>query len=62
MSPVSIGYISIGVLFWLIVLRVPVAFASLTVGLGGMFFLLPPAGSITFCGFGYIYATQLLFL
>ncbi len=48
MSPVSIGYISIAVMIVLIVLRVPVAFAALTAGLGGMFCLLPPEAALRF--------------
>ena len=48
MSPISIGLISIGVLVLLIVLRVPVAFATLTVGLGGMLFLLPPEAALRY--------------
>ncbi len=48
MSPVSIGYICIGALILVIVLRVPVAFASLTIGLVGMLFLLPPAAALRF--------------
>ena len=62
MSPVFIGYISIAVMIVLIVLRVPVAFAALTAGLGGMFCLLPARGSITLYGLGHLYTIQLLYL
>ena len=48
MSPVSIGYMFIGVMVLLIVLRVPVAFAALTAGLGGMFCLLRPEAALRF--------------
>lgn len=48
MSPISIGLISIGVLVLVIALRVPVAFATLTVGLGGMLFLLPPEAALRY--------------
>jgi C4-dicarboxylate transporter DctM subunit len=48
MNPVDIGYIGVVVLVLAIVLRVPVAFASMTVGFMGMLFLLKPDAAMRF--------------
>ena len=51
MDPVVIGYIGVGILFCLVMLGMPIAFASVLVGLAGVAFLKGPAVAFSMAGY-----------
>lgn len=48
MTPIEVGWIGIGILLFLIILRVPIAFASIIAGLSGYIMMLSWKGAISF--------------